>query len=168
MNFVVYTSSGLTLKLCTRLILSCRAAESLFKRCLEMRESTLSADHQDVAQSLNNLAALYNDRKQYDKAEPLYERALQIRMKVGRVFLYTRLQMGLIMVWWCPSVRVSVRPSDSPSGSPSACFPHFSHTCFYILSWNFANDFVSMYYRSSLSVVTLHQFLKELFLFVNL
>ena len=29
------------------------------------------------------------------------------------------------MVWWCPSVR----PSDSPSGSPSARFPHFSHTC---------------------------------------
>ena len=47
-------------------------------------------------------------------------------------------------------------------------FPHFSLTCFDILSWNFAYDFVLMYYRSSLSVVTLLQYLKELCLFVNL
>ena len=118
-----------------------------------------------------------------------------------------------------PSVRLSVRPSDSPSGSPSACFPHFSPTCFdilswnmtsftvlqikfecrdfasifegvmplcelrikvmcsfphfspscfNILSWNFVYDFILMYYRSSLSVVTLRQFLKELSLFLNL
>ena len=63
------------------------------------------------------------------------------------VFLYARLQTGRIMVWWCPSVR------------PSAHFLHFSHTCFDIMSWNFAHDFVLMYYRSSLSVVTLRQFL---------
>ena len=67
------------------------------------------------------------------------------------------------------SVRPSVRPSDSPSvRSPSAHFPHFSPTCFDILSWNFAHDFVLMYYRSSSTVVTLRQFLKELCLFVNL
>ena len=47
-------------------------------------------------------------------------------------------------------------------------FPHFSPTCFDILSWNFAHDFVLMYYRSSWTVVTLRQFLKELCLFVNL
>ena len=47
-------------------------------------------------------------------------------------------------------------------------FPHFSHTCFDILSWNFAHDFVIMYYRSSLSVITLRQFLKESCLFWNL
>ena len=71
---------------------------------------------------------------------------------------------GMVM-----SVRVSVRPSDSPSvRSPSAHFPHFSPTCFDILSWNFAHDFVLMYYRSSSTVVTLRQFLKELCLFVNL
>ena len=82
------------------------------------------------------------------------------------------IKTGSIMVWWCPSVRVSVRPSVRlsvrPSGSLSPRFPHFSHTCFDILSWNFAHDFVLMYYRSSLSVITLHQFLKELCLFVNL
>ena len=32
-------------------------------------------------------------------------------------------------------------------------FPHFSLTCFDILSWNFAYDFVLLYYRSSSSVV---------------
>ena len=38
-------------------------------------------------------------------------------------------------------------------------FPHFSLTRFDILSWNFAFDFVLMYYRSSLSVVNFRQFL---------
>ena len=47
-------------------------------------------------------------------------------------------------------------------------FPHFSPTCFDILSWNFAHDFVLMYYRASLSVISLRQFLKELCLFWNL
>ena len=41
-------------------------------------------------------------------------------------------------------------------------FPHFSLTCFHILSWNFAYDFVLLYYRSSSSVVNLRQFLWEL------
>ena len=86
----------------------------------------------------------------------------------SRKFLYARLQTGHFMVWWCPSGSPSVRPTLRPSGSPSAHFPHFSPTCFDILSWNFAHDFVLMYYRSSSTVVTLRQFLKELCLFVNL
>ena len=125
------------------------------------------------------------------------------------------------MVWWCPSVRVSVHPSVHPSVRPSqfsalfsymlwhidlkfcvslyfyvrkikfAChqfpslfagvmllfnfkllqicsFPHFSLTCFGILSSNFVYDFVLMYHRASLSVVILLRFLLELCLFVNL
>lgn len=40
-----------------------RAARSFFQRSLEMRESFLGPDHPDVAQSLHNLAALYNDQK---------------------------------------------------------------------------------------------------------
>ena len=132
-------------------------------------------------------------------------------------FLYARLQTGRIMVWWCPSVRVSVRPSVRPSQFsalfsymlwhidlkfcvslyfyarkikfeyhqfPSlfaivmllfnfkllqiCSFPHFSPTCFDILSSNFVYDFVLMYHRASLSVVILLQFLLELCLFVNL
>ena len=47
-------------------------------------------------------------------------------------------------------------------------FPHFSLTCFDILSWNFAHDFVLLYYRSSSSVVNLRQFLWELCPFWNL
>ena len=47
-------------------------------------------------------------------------------------------------------------------------FPHFSPTCFDILGWNFAYDFVLLYYRSSLSFINLHQFLWELCPFWNL
>ena len=47
-------------------------------------------------------------------------------------------------------------------------FPHFSLSCFDILSSNFAYDFVSLYYRSSSSVVNLRQFLWELCPFWNL
>src|SRR6218665_2271918 len=59
-----------------------RASEALLVRSLDIRESILKDDHPDLAQSLNNLPALYNDRKQYEKAAPLYERALEIRQKV--------------------------------------------------------------------------------------
>jgi len=52
-----------------------------------MRQSLLDANHPDVAQSLNNLAALYNDLGQYHHAMPLYQRALDIRQKVLAVFL---------------------------------------------------------------------------------
>ena len=82
------------------------------------------------------------------------------------LFLFIRpssdgMYYGMVM-----SVRPGLRPSDSPSvrlsvrpsGSPSARFPHFSPTCFDILSWNFAYHYVLMYYRSRSSVVTLQQF----------
>ena len=41
-------------------------------------------------------------------------------------------------------------------------FPHFSPTSFGILSWNFAYDFVLLYYRLSMSVVNLRPCLWEL------
>ena len=47
-------------------------------------------------------------------------------------------------------------------------FPHFSLTCFDILSWNFAYDFVLLYYRSSSSDINFRQFLWELCPFWNL
>ena len=46
-------------------------------------------------------------------------------------------------------------------------FPHFPLTRFDILSWNFAYDFVLLYYRSSSSVVNFRQFLWELCPFWN-
>ena len=47
-------------------------------------------------------------------------------------------------------------------------FPHFSLTCFDLLSLHFAFHFVLLYYRSSLSAVNLRQFLKELYHFWNI
>ena len=45
---------------------------------MAIREKTLGPDHPDVAQSLNNLALLYDTQGQYTQAEPLYKRALAI------------------------------------------------------------------------------------------
>ena len=47
-------------------------------------------------------------------------------------------------------------------------FPYFSLTRFDILSWNFAYEFLLLYYRLSLSVLNLHLFLWELCPFWNL
>lgn len=46
-----------------------------------MRERVLGPSHPDCAQSLNNLAALYNEKQHYEKAEELYEKALDIRRR---------------------------------------------------------------------------------------
>ena len=72
-------------------LLLSRAAESFLKRSLAVRENLLENSHPDIAQSLNNLAALYNDLGQYQRALPLYERALDIRQKVPTVSLFTYL-----------------------------------------------------------------------------
>ncbi|NIP13689.1 MAG: TonB family protein, partial [Pseudomonas stutzeri] len=53
-------------------------AEPLYQRALAIRENALGPDHSDVAQSLNNLAALYHAQGHYAEAEPLYQRALAI------------------------------------------------------------------------------------------
>ena len=72
------------------------------------------------------------------------------------LFLYARLQTGRIMVLWCPSVRPGLRPSVRHS------FPHFSPTCFEILSWNFVCHFILMHVRASLNAIDFRQFLLEL------
>ena len=61
-----------------------------------------------------------------------------------------------------PSVRPSVRPGLRPSVRPSVSFPHFSPTCFEILSWNFVYHFILMHVRSSSNVINFCQFLLEL------
>ncbi len=50
----------------------------LHKRGLQIRESQLGPDHLDVANSLDNLARLYQDQGRIDEAKALYERALAI------------------------------------------------------------------------------------------
>uniref|UniRef100_A0A3Q4HWX1 Nephrocystin-3 n=1 Tax=Neolamprologus brichardi TaxID=32507 RepID=A0A3Q4HWX1_NEOBR len=51
------------------------------KTLLFMRQRVLGPDHPDCAQSLNNLAALHTERREYEAAEDMYERALDIRKK---------------------------------------------------------------------------------------
>lgn len=54
----------------------------LAERALEIREKVLGKEHPSVAQSLNNLASLYQNQGSYEKAEPLLVRSLAIREKV--------------------------------------------------------------------------------------
>jgi esterase/lipase superfamily enzyme/Tfp pilus assembly protein PilF len=53
----------------------------LAERALAVHENAVGPDHPDVARSLNNLAALYQNQGRYADAEPLYMRALAIREK---------------------------------------------------------------------------------------
>ncbi|MCT0223761.1 CHAT domain-containing protein [Synechococcus sp. CS-1328] len=48
---------------------------------MAIREKTLGPDHPETANSLNNLAELYDNQGNYAKAEPLYIRALAINEK---------------------------------------------------------------------------------------
>ena len=66
-----------------------------------------------------------------------------------------------------PSIFVGVMPLLEPRILEYPFFPHFSLTCFDISSWNFAYDFLLLYYRSSSSVVNFRQFLLELCPFWN-
>ena len=46
---------------------------------IKIKETKLGPADPDVANSLNNLANMYEDMGQYAKAEPLYQRSLKIR-----------------------------------------------------------------------------------------
>ena len=70
------------------------------------------------------------------------------------------LQFALMFVGVMPLLELRILKIHS--------FPHFSLSCFDILSSNSAYDFVSPYYRSSSSVINLRQFLWELCPFWNL
>jgi tetratricopeptide (TPR) repeat protein len=45
---------------------------------LKIREKALGPEHPDVAESLNNLALLYEVQGKYVEAEPLYKQSLKI------------------------------------------------------------------------------------------
>ena len=57
------------------------AAESLYKRALEIREGQQGADHEDVATVLNNLGAVYFKRGFYKDAMTSFEKSLALRRK---------------------------------------------------------------------------------------
>jgi CHAT domain-containing protein/Flp pilus assembly protein TadD len=57
-------------------------ARPLAERVLEIREKVLGPEHTEVAQAINNLAIVYQQRGDYAKAESLFQRAMTIREKV--------------------------------------------------------------------------------------
>jgi tetratricopeptide (TPR) repeat protein len=57
-------------------------ATELSENVLAIRKKVLGEAHRQYAESLNNLAYLYQSRGDYVKAEPLYRQALEIRKKV--------------------------------------------------------------------------------------
>ncbi len=58
---------------CTATMGRYAGAEPLFRRSLEIREKQLGPDHPNVADSLNNLAILYDRMGRYADAEPLVQ-----------------------------------------------------------------------------------------------
>ena len=66
---------------CTRRKASTPTPRGCYKRALAIREKALGASHPDVAQTLNNLAVVYQEQGKYADAEGLYKRALAIYEK---------------------------------------------------------------------------------------
>ena len=50
----------------------------MYEEMLQILEAELGPEHPDVATTLNNLAVLYRHMGDYEKALPLYQRALDI------------------------------------------------------------------------------------------
>jgi len=63
----------------------------LTQNALEIRKRVLGKRHPAYAESLDNLAALYDSQGEYARAEPLYQKALEIRQQVlGDGFVFDR------------------------------------------------------------------------------
>ena len=60
-----------------------KKAESLFLQTLKMLKLAEGSDHPDVAQVLNNLPAIYEDRCEYVPAEQCYRRSVRIMEKAN-------------------------------------------------------------------------------------
>ena len=64
----------------------------LYNRALEISEKVLGPEHPLVANTLNNLAALYYHIEKYDEALPLLERSLKIfESKLGPAHPYFKM-----------------------------------------------------------------------------
>ena len=109
----------------------------------------------------------------FDGVMPLFKLQTVTNMQFSALFLFMLWHFELKFgIWLCftvlqnkfecrrfPSTFVGVMPLLEHRILKIHSFPHFSLTRFDILSWNFAFDFVLLYYRSSFSVVNFRQFL---------
>ena len=85
--------------------------------------------------------------------------ALTFRAEIWHMTLFLLYYRTSLSCRRFPSIFVGVMPLLELRILKIHSFPHFSLTRFDILSWNFAFDFVLLYYRSSFSVVNFRQFL---------
>ena len=92
---------------------------------------------------------------------------LYIELKFFIWFCFTVLQIKFVFCQF-PLVFVGVMPLLELRILKIHHFPHFSLTSFDRLNWNFAYDFILLYYRSNLILVDLRQFWWELCPFWNL
>ena len=76
------------------------------------------------------------------------------------IVLYARLQTGLIVDWWCPSIRQSVHPGLRPSVTVFHTFLPHIYASTYVAEMLF--NFILLHVRSNLIVVKLCEYLLEL------
>ena len=105
-----------------------------FEAELAAREKALGADHVDVAESLSNLAILYNQKGEMGKALPLYERALRIweaqKGPEHPEVAHTLTDLAVLHL-----EQVGPSPLDSPPWpTPGACPDPVSRHCTFKLS----------------------------------
>src|ERR1700676_4131095 len=91
---------------------------SSFSACRNSRGLPIETarEHQDVAWCLHNMALLYAEQGQYEKADPLYERAGEIFK--SPLFESTPTWPGACTTWHCSTTTKSNtrRPSSSLGG----------------------------------------------------
>jgi tetratricopeptide (TPR) repeat protein len=79
-----------------------------------MSKRLFSGDHRDVTTSLNNLAGLYNSQGRYEKAEPLYQKALEISQRLFKGD-HPDVATSLNNLAWTLQLSRTVRKKPNPS-----------------------------------------------------
>jgi hypothetical protein len=54
-------------------------AEDLERKCLELRQRIYHSDHNDIADSMHNLALTLNKKNKFSEAEDLFRKSLEIK-----------------------------------------------------------------------------------------
>jgi tetratricopeptide (TPR) repeat protein len=89
-----------------------KEAIPIAEKLLAIRKKELGPEHPDTAQSLNNLALLYQAMGEYAKAEPLLQEALRVRQKVlGPEHPDTAQSLNnLALVYWATGEYAKAEP----------------------------------------------------------